>query len=306
MSDPDTFLTALYVAVDEILAGTAPGPHPGPHAGLSPSEVVTLAVFSQWARFRSERDFYRYAAHHLRPAFPRLPSRSQLNRLIRRHEAALLHVGQRLATWLGPAAYEILDGTGVPVRNRQRRGAGWMPDRVALGYSTRLGWYKGFRLLLGVTPRGAITGYGVGPANTNDRQLAESFLALRQTPDATLPSIGPPVPSGVYVADSGFSGKDLERRYHDVYGATVVCPPQPNARRAWSPQWRHWLAHHRQIIETVIDRLQTTFRLAQDRPHTFAGFDARLAAKVALHNFCLWVNSQLGQPLLTIANVLGW
>jgi hypothetical protein len=34
---------------------------PGPDASLSPSEVVTLAIFSRWSRFSSERDFYRYA-----------------------------------------------------------------------------------------------------------------------------------------------------------------------------------------------------------------------------------------------------
>jgi hypothetical protein len=34
---------------------------PGPDASLSPSEVVTLAIFARWGRFASERDFYRYA-----------------------------------------------------------------------------------------------------------------------------------------------------------------------------------------------------------------------------------------------------
>jgi len=46
---------------------------PGPKASLTESEVITLIIFSQWARVRSERDFYRYAASRLRPAFP--PSR---------------------------------------------------------------------------------------------------------------------------------------------------------------------------------------------------------------------------------------
>lgn len=306
MSDPDTFLTALYVAVDEILAESPSPPHPGPVAGLWPSEVVTLALFSQWARFRSERDFYGYATVHVRSAFPTLPSRTQLNRLIRHAQAAILQVSQTLAAWLGPADYEILDGTGVPVRNRQRRGHGWLPDRVEIGRCPRLGWFEGFRLLLDITPQGAITGYGVGPGNVNDRQLAESFLALRATPDVTTACVGTPPASGVYLADSGFSGVALEQRYHDCYGATVVCPPQPNSRRAWSPAWRLWLAQHRQLVETVIDRLLSSFRLAQERPHTFAGFDARLAAKMALHNFCLWFNIQRGQPPLTIATVLGW
>jgi hypothetical protein len=306
MSDPDTFLTALYVAVDEMLAASPPVPHPGPRAGLWPSEVVTLALFSQWARFGSERDFYGYATAHLHAAFPKLPSRTQLNRLIRRAHSAIVQVSQTLAAWLGPAAYEILDGTGVPVRNRQRRGAGWLPDRVAIGRCARLGWFEGFRLLLDITPHGAITGYGLAAANANDRQLAERFLAQRARPDPTAACVGVPPASGVYLADSGFSGVALERRYQDCYGATVVCPPQTNSRRAWSPDWRLWLAQHRQLVETVIDRLLRTFRLAQERPHTFAGFDARLAAKMALHNFCLWFNIQRGQPPLTIATVLGW
>ncbi len=37
---------------------------PGPPASLSCSEVVTLAVFGQWAQFPSERAFYRYVVHH--------------------------------------------------------------------------------------------------------------------------------------------------------------------------------------------------------------------------------------------------
>jgi hypothetical protein len=50
---------------------------------LSPSEVLTLAILSQWPRFRSERDFFRFADAHLRKYFPNLLSYGQLNRRIR-------------------------------------------------------------------------------------------------------------------------------------------------------------------------------------------------------------------------------
>jgi hypothetical protein len=33
---------------------------------------------------------------------------------------------------------------------------------------------------------------------------------------------------------------------------------------------------------------------------------SRLAARVALHNFCMWLNKQLGRPLLSFADLLGW
>ena len=38
------------------------------------SEVLTLAILAQWPRFRSERDFHRFADVHIRGCFPDLLS----------------------------------------------------------------------------------------------------------------------------------------------------------------------------------------------------------------------------------------
>ncbi len=66
MIDVDTFLTALYVMVDNFCHSlTQKERRPGSYASLSPSEVVTLAIFARWGRFASERDFYRYADAYL-------------------------------------------------------------------------------------------------------------------------------------------------------------------------------------------------------------------------------------------------
>jgi hypothetical protein len=79
MLDVDTFLTALYVMVDDFYnSRPREQRRPGPDASLSPSEVITLAIFARWSRFASERDFYRYAKGHLRekrsPPCPTVPS----------------------------------------------------------------------------------------------------------------------------------------------------------------------------------------------------------------------------------------
>ena len=70
------------------------------------SEVLTLAIFGQWQGFGSERGFYRYAQHHLRPAFPTLPARAQFNRQLRLHSDALLacsmHVARQLRAGSAP------------------------------------------------------------------------------------------------------------------------------------------------------------------------------------------------------------
>jgi hypothetical protein len=76
MLDVDTFLTALYVMVDDFCHSQPPKRRPGPKASLSDSEVITLAIFARWGRFCGERDFYRYARRRLHDAFPTLPDRS--------------------------------------------------------------------------------------------------------------------------------------------------------------------------------------------------------------------------------------
>ncbi len=100
MLDVDTFLTALYVMVDDFCQSHLPKRQPGPDASLSESEVLTLAIFARWSRFASERDFYRYASGHLREAFPTLPERSQFNRCVRSCtqliEEMALHLAQVL------------------------------------------------------------------------------------------------------------------------------------------------------------------------------------------------------------------
>jgi len=66
------------------------------------------------------------------------------------------------------------------------------------------------------------------------------------------------------------------------------------------------LAGVRQIVETVYEKLTHTFRLDRERPHDLSGFQARLAAKMALHNFCIWLNAQLGRPQLAFAALVNW
>lgn len=308
MLDPDTFLTTLYVLVDDCCkALPAATRGPGRPAALTRSEVVTLALFSQWARFTSERDFARYAASRLRGAFPHLPHRSQVNRRIRAEYATIVDIGQAVAAQLGvaDAAYEVLDATAAPVRNFKRRGGGWLPEYAALGKSSRLGWYEGFHLLVAASPDGVITGYGFGPGSTKDQPLAETFFAARATADPRLPTVGPP--SGEpYVADSGFIGADRHTHWQAAYGARVICAPYRSALRNWPKPLRRWHSGIRQIIESVNAKLLVTFRLDRERPHTLGGFHARLAAKVSLYNVCCWLNRQLGRPTLAFADLLGW
>ena len=307
MVDVDTFLTILYVMVDDFCQSHPPKRKPGPRASLCASEVITLSLFARWSRFSSERDFYRYAQTNLTDAFPSLPERSQFNRLVRSHteliEAFFLHLVALLEVRKRP--YEALDSSAMPTRDCKRRGHGWLAGQADIGWSNSLGWYEGFSLLSATDPTGVITGFGFSSASIGDQQVAETFFAVRARPNPTIGSAGSAA-LGPYVVDKGFEGAENRRRWLDNYGVRLICPPKRNAREVWPKRLRRWVASIRQIVESVYDKLFNAFGLWRERPHELQGLRARLAARVALHNFSIWLNEQLGRPRLAFADLLGW
>ena len=273
MVDTDTFLTVLYVMADDFCKRQPQHRRtPGPKASLTESEVIAVVFFSQWARFRSERDFYRYATSRLRPAFPTLPRRSRFNWLTRRCYGTLADFFRHLAGLLQGrrCLYEALDSSGVPTRDAKRRGRGWLAGQADIGWSNRLGWYEGFHLLLSVNPQGVITGFSFAPASAKDQTLAEDFFAFRHDPHPRLPTLGAPA-LGWYVADKGFEGREWHQRWQHRYGARLISPPKANSKTPWPKGLRRWLAGIRQIVETVFEKLYRAFGLDRGAPAPTGG-----------------------------------
>ena len=193
-----------------------------------------------------------------------------------------------------------------PFATSDAAGEGWLAGQANAGWSNRLGWYEGFYLLNSVTPEGVLSGFGFGPASTKDQTMAETFFAARAQPQPRLASVASSQPD-CYVADKGFEGYKRHRHWKLDYGAHVVSAPRECSKRVrWPKQLRRWLASIRQIVETVNNCLHNVFRLDSERPHALDGFQARLAATCALHNFCIWLNRQLGRPSLAFAELIDW
>jgi hypothetical protein len=305
MLDTDTFVTTVYVIVDDFCKEhLQQQAQPGPSSSLSASEVMSLAIIGQWSRFRSEADYYRFAQQRLRSAFPGLPTRTQYNRLARKQRDMIARVALHLAEQLRQSddGIEAIDCSAIVVRDSRRRGNSWLIGQADIGHSSRLGWFYGFRLLVAVTSSGAITGFCFAAASQNDRQLAEALFRLRQQPSARVPSIGRAA-EGLYLGDKGFAGKQWLPHWLQQYHAAVLAQGQT---QQWSRSLRRWLAHRRQIVETVFEKLQNVFALELERPHALDGLQMRLAAKVALHNICMLINRSLGRDALATADLFGW
>src|SRR5215204_4867263 len=294
--DLDSFLVSLYVLVDDWwkLEHASRPPKTGRPALLSDPEVITLAILAQWPRFRSERDFWRFASSHLRSYFPKLCSQSQLNRRIRALEPELRALQLAFARELAEpsAVYRVVDTTLVPaiVRVRASR-KGLFAGQASFGRSaSKTEWIYGFKVALVVDPEGVVSAFFLAPASSDERPIGETLIAFDRY-DA-------------YLADKGFTGVEWERRWLEVYGALVAATPKNDSRRAWSKADRRWAAGKRQIIEGVICQLKDFFGLERHRAKTLGGLLARLAAKVAAYTCAQRINDTLGRPLRHLADLL--
>jgi hypothetical protein len=167
--DLDSLLVSLYVLVEDWwkLEHASRPPKTGRPALISDPEVLTLAILAQWPRFRSERDFWRFAWAHLRSYFPSLCSQSQFNRRIRALEPEMCALQRAFARELAcpSAVYRVMDTTLVPaiVRVRASR-KGLFCGQATFGRSaSKTEWVYGFKAALVVDPDGVKSQLSVLP-----------------------------------------------------------------------------------------------------------------------------------------------
>lgn len=329
--DPDTFLTTVYVTVDDLyqesFAALKPL-RPGPKATLSDSEVLTLSLLAQWQKGRSERDFLRWAARHWQGYFPHLLSQSAFNRRARDLCGVLCALGPRLAARLagltGPPAYEAVDCAPVPLMRRCRGSRHRLyacEAAIGKGGSDRQ-WFYGVKLLATVSGQGVIRGFLLLPANTEERWGVEALLCWRAEPQAGAPTaaalapvlgpahrrrgqrLGPTGPiaprlgvgapaTAPYVADRGAAGRAWQQHWQAAYGATVLISSNC------------WLRRLRQVVERTFACLNEVFGLAFPRARSYWGLLSRVGAKVAALNVAILINHLFGRPPFASFDLFG-
>jgi hypothetical protein len=342
--DVDTFLTTVYCVVDDLYQAHYAAQKPvrrGAAPEMSDSEVLTVVILAQWQQDRSEAAFLRYAQAHWRGYFPRLLTQSAFNRRARDLLGVLCHLGPQVgavvAHLLATApAYGVLDTVPVPLMRRCRGDQHRLfADEAAVGRGgSDKDWYYGVSLLTVVRADGVITGFVLGPANTEERWLAEALLRWRRDPAAPVPTAedlapvlgpthhaggtrrgptGPLGPRGAvggvstapYLGDLGFAGDAWQAHWRDAYGATVLtkadyaaAPPAPRTQAA------QWLSSLRQVIETANAVLVDLLGLKFPRARTYWGLLTRVAAKIVAFNVLLYLNHCYDRPTFALATPL--
>jgi len=337
--DLDTFLTILYVLVDDWYKTSIQSQmqrRGGGKKKMSDSEILTLALAAQWRAgvpWQSERGMVRYMQKHGRGWFPQMLERSAFNERVRLLWQACVQLQQIVAELLQTVddLYEVVDCEPLPacsLAQATREDQHWL-WRSRFGHGgTHGGWFFGDQLLAAVTPTGVVTGWLLGSAEVDDRWLLQAFLSARagqpqlQAPahrpkDAYVQRNDPPLNADIrgfvavgaarprpYLADRGFNGARWQDHWQQAYHATVISVPPANVERPWTRPWKRWLAHHRQIVDTVFARLEATFALQHLNAHSYWGQITRVAATMAAYNIGIYLNRLLGRPDGAVATLL--
>jgi len=326
--DLETFLTTLYVMVDDLFRQHVLPKmplHGRPTPQLADSEVLCLGLAAQWRSgvpWKSERGFLRYAHKHLRHLFPGLTTQSAFNRRLRNLWGAFLLLEQAVAQELGtPDDFEIFDGVPVPVaRGARSFHPGWFADIARRGKGGNDRYFYGMRLLLVLSRSGVAGAWTMASGNVQERWLAELLLSAQAgcpqllgphdpvtgQPAIDVPEewVGPVQSCGQAsgkpkMTDTGFVGAEWLRHWAREYHAQVIPKPKGAPR-----ELGEWFSRLRQVVETAFSHLCESFGLKYPGAHTKWGLITRVAAKLAAYNVGIRINRALERPDFAFATLI--
>jgi hypothetical protein len=326
--DIETFLTALYVTVDDLYQRHIRPHMPasgGPPAQMSDSEVLSLGLAAQWRSgvpWNSERGLLRSVRKHRRDLFPLLRSQRAFNRRLRRLWGAFICIQNAVAAQLATAQdCDVMDGFPMPVAHGARScHPGWLAEIARIGTGGNDRSCYGIRMMMVISCHGVATGWTVAAGNVQERWLAELLCRTRAGtpqvqgpahPDTHQPQLTPPtdwmplVPScgaaskKPVMTDSGFRGDDWLTHWAEASGVHVLPPPPATARVA-----RHWWSAARQVVETTCAHLTESFGLKDPGAHTSWGLLTRVAAKVAAYDLGIVLHRLFGRPDFACATLI--
>jgi hypothetical protein len=332
--DLDTFLTTLYVVVDDWYSGELAAQmvrRRGQAPRMSDSEVLTVALAAQWrvgVPWRSERGIVRYMQRHGRAWFPTMLQRSAFNERVRNLWVVFMRLQQALSEWLCQPTdlYEVVDCLPLPacsLAQTHTHDGHWLWWSTTGYGGTQGGWYWGEQVLTSVLPGGVVTGWVIASAHSDDRWLLQALISQRQgqfelagpapkqpnRPSMPPEHIGPRQACGnaltsAYLADQGFNGWRWYHYWQARYPQPVLSAPASHERSAWSRSDRRWMKSHCQIIETAFSILSHVFELQHLQAHSRWGQYARVSIAMAAYNLGIWINRLSGRPDLSHATLI--
>jgi hypothetical protein len=286
-TDLDTLLIALYVKVDDGLAGIR---RIGRPPQLTDSELVCLAVAQALLGYHSESRWLRAARRRLGHLFPYLPKQPGYNKRLRAALPLIKRVIRELAMdsdfWFDN--HWIVDSTPVPCAmsrpSVQRSNlAGWASYGYCASHSR---YFWGLRLYLVCTPTGMPILWALANAKLGEREVLAAMLEVDGALVAERDGI-------LLISDKGFSSGPFERELAGL-GIELL---RPSRKREKKRHGEPILKKVRQLIESVNDTLKGQLDLEEHGGQTFEGVAIRVAQRILAMAAAIWHNNKTGQSV---------
>jgi len=277
--DIETLLTIIFVHVDdwyqekgqELLRGKV-----GRKPDFSDSEVIALMVAEDYIPYPAETQYLGYIRANHGCLFPKLLDQSQFNRRARglRHLVEAMRRDWLLELGVEQTTTYLLDTKPIPVMGYKRsKSRSDFRGSADYGYCvSRDLHYFGYKLVMISTLDGIPVIYDLVPANTDERQAAETVLDR--------------IANAQIIGDKGFLGVEWQQQIHQQTGNTVTTPKRKNQKVQHPDGFQRLLNSVRERIEGVFHEIQNTGRnIERLLAKTVNGLVTRIIAKVTAHLF---------------------
>lgn len=294
MSD---ILLIIFVLIDDWYQANATDyrkGQPGQRPEFSDSEMMTVMIAMDFIPFPSERQFVAYIrANHL-DLFPNLVEQSQFNRRARAVAPLLEQFRQQwlIRTGVTLACEGLLDTKPIPVvgyrRNKQRSD---FLGSAAYGYcASKKMYYFGYKLVTISSLAGIPLIYDLVPANTDERQAAETLLEQL---------------SGFHLfADKGFLSQAWQADIQQLTGNRIWTPKRKNQSVQQSQDFERWLNRLRLRIEGLFNEIQNVGKnIERLLAKTVRGLCSRIVAKMTSHLLKYILRNDFGIDVLSFSKV---
>ncbi len=273
----ESLLTIIYVMVDDWyeregkkhLAGKV-----GRKPSFKDSEVISLMLAADFIPYPGERQFVAYFRANYSHLFPKLVDQSQYNRRARGLHRLLEALRRSWLIDLGIEAEDqfLIDTKPIPVvgyKRSKKRSAFLGSADYGVCVSRNL-QYFGYKLVMITTLTGLPVVFDLVPANTEERQAAETVL--------------PYLSNAEIFGDKGFLGEEWQAQIHEQTGNWVVTPKRKNQKVQHPDGFERLLNSVRERIEGVFHEIQNTGRHVERLlAKTVIGLTTRIIAKVTSH-----------------------
>ncbi len=250
-------------------------------ARLSDSEIITIRICGELAGVDSENAWYSFVKKNYLHLFPKLCSRSRLNRTRRNLQKTTELLWQELSNAfpIPKGRYFVVDSFPLAVCKfgRARYCCAFRGQGADYGKCpSKKESYFGYKVHALITLEGYITSFGVTPASVDGREgLRDLTGELRDA---------------VVLADKGYVGETFREEMQNQ-GICLMALKRSNSRADWPKPVRQRIFRQRRRVETVFSQLSGQLNTERVLAKSVCGLHTRLLGKILAYDFCLALNS---------------